>query len=528
MARQASAAPSPVKKRGRPGKPAQASPPPPPTELDLDPSLVPDQPHLASAAASSVADAASSPTIRDKERHQLRVVVESLAPRLVLDQQLTVPDAPSSLRDCLSDSAPLLPLSVLRACLNSAATSALFSSATALDASQDESARLLNEVDDFQATVQGLLDEVERRYAAENGHAEDLKPTKTRRYMLHRTLPSGTDLFTSAAILSDYDLSAISQVEDTDLIAVHPPPSSSSSLAPAPVPSLGTLNPPAPPAPLPLPASQKAKIAPGQHPSIAPLLPALRPSSSGSGSAVRETQLLYYGAWASFAPSHDSLAATDAGYCRAASRALSDARVRRWERQLVPARSLADVSLARADDAEPEPQPQPLELTADERQTLAELNVQLEAFEQGAKLLQEEQKVWSVLERNRELLGRLGRMQVARIRRRAGRERGDEVKREEESAEGTDGDAVDAVDAVETEEADALLRSLSSLVAALSSTTSSVCRVLPSPALIRSLTPLIISTLTREASYTGTLDAADASGLAWAKAVKEGGMVKAE
>ncbi|GAA5976701.1 hypothetical protein JCM21900_000276 [Sporobolomyces salmonicolor] len=356
--------------------------------------------------------------------------------------------------------------------------------------------------------------------------AEDLKPTKTRRYMLHRTLPSGTDLFTSAAILSDYDLSAISQVEDTDLIAVHPPPSSSSSLAPAPVPSLGTLNPPAPPAPLPLPASQKAKIAPGQHPSIAPSLPALRPSSSGSGSAVRETQLLYYGAWASFAPSHDSLAATDAGYCRAASRALSDARVRRWERQLVPARSRADVSLARADDAEPELQPQPLELTADERQTLAELNVHLEAFEQGAKLLQEEQKVWSVLERNRELLGRLGRMQVARIRRRAGREGGDDVKREEEeSAGGTDGDAVDAV---EKEEADALLRSLSSLVAALSSTTSSACRVVPSPALIRSLTPLIISTLTREASYTGTLDAADASGLAWAKAVKEGGMVKAE
>ncbi|GAA5974210.1 hypothetical protein JCM21900_004835, partial [Sporobolomyces salmonicolor] len=113
MARQASAAPSPVKKRGRPGKPAQASPPPPPTELDLDPSLLPDQPQLASTATSSVVDAASSPTIRDKERHQLRVVVESLAPRLVLDQQLTVPDAPSSLRDCLSDSAPLLPLSVL-------------------------------------------------------------------------------------------------------------------------------------------------------------------------------------------------------------------------------------------------------------------------------------------------------------------------------------------------------------------------------------------------------------------------------
>ncbi|GAA5916244.1 hypothetical protein JCM5296_001175 [Sporobolomyces johnsonii] len=515
MARQASAAPSPVKKRGRPGKPSQPSPPPPPTELDLDPSLLPDQPHLASAASSSIANAAPSPTIRDKERHQLRVVVESLAPRLVLDQQLTVPDAPSSLRDCLSDSAPLLPLSVLRACLNSAATSALFSSATALDASQDESARLLNEVDDFQATVQGLLDEVERRWFGAN--TEDFKPTKTRRYMLHRTLPSGTDLFTSAAILSDYDLSAISQVEDTDLIAVHPPPSS--ALASATVPSLGTLNPPAPPAPLPLPAAQKAKIAPGQHPSIAPSLPALRPSSSGSGSAVRETQLLHYGAWASFAPSHDSLAATDGGYYRAASRARSDARVRRWERQLVPSRPLAAVS-------EPtEHEPQPLELTAAERQTLAELNVQLEAFEQGAKLLQEEQKVWSVLERNGELLGRLGRMQVARIRR-AGREGGEKVKREEdENAEGPEGDGLEAV---EKEDADALLRSLSSLVASLSSSPSSSRRVLPSPALIRSLTPLIVSTLTREASYTGTLDAADASGLAWAKAVKEGGMVKAE
>lgn len=95
--------------------------------------------------------------------------------------------------------------------------------------------------------------------------------------MLHRTLPTGVDVFTSAAVLSDQDLEALSKsasptepfgtglstpsddnalsprrtaVEDTDVIAVHPPPSSSTtstSWAPAlpgvPVPSLGRVNP---------------------------------------------------------------------------------------------------------------------------------------------------------------------------------------------------------------------------------------------------------------------------------------------
>ena len=35
--------------------------------------------------------------------------------------------------------------------------------------------------------------------------------TKIQRYMLHRTLPSGVDVFTSAAVLSDKDLDALSK-----------------------------------------------------------------------------------------------------------------------------------------------------------------------------------------------------------------------------------------------------------------------------------------------------------------------------
>lgn len=45
----------------------------------------------------------------------------SLAPGVVLEQHLTVPGAPSSLLDALADSAPLLPLSVLRVRLPSRA-----------------------------------------------------------------------------------------------------------------------------------------------------------------------------------------------------------------------------------------------------------------------------------------------------------------------------------------------------------------------------------------------------------------------
>lgn len=124
----------------------------------------------------------------------------------------------------------------------------------ALDADADTNARLLNDVDEFQRVVGGVLDELERRYEekegkgkvkkeedvegafrrvelfnvglsredkltfrlrrcsrADDSFAADQPPSKIRKYMLHRTLANGIDLFTSAAILSDADLEALSR-----------------------------------------------------------------------------------------------------------------------------------------------------------------------------------------------------------------------------------------------------------------------------------------------------------------------------
>lgn len=119
----------------------------------------------------------------------------SLAPATVLEQQLTVPTAPKTLQDALSTSADLLPISVLRvrsrpffaslpscselitapslqACLNEACTSALLSSAMALDADADTNARLLNDVDEFQRVVGGVLDELEKKYERNEGEGK--------------------------------------------------------------------------------------------------------------------------------------------------------------------------------------------------------------------------------------------------------------------------------------------------------------------------------------------------------------------
>lgn len=54
----------------------------------------------------------------------------------------------------------------------------MFSSATSLEASGEETTRLLNEVDSFQSTVLGLLDEVERRYRAEEKKEENKRGVK--------------------------------------------------------------------------------------------------------------------------------------------------------------------------------------------------------------------------------------------------------------------------------------------------------------------------------------------------------------
>ena len=116
---------------------------------------------------------------------------------------------------------------------------------------QQDSAPRLNDVDRFQSAILSVLDQLEHLYRStaaeqENGSSfnevkleekdegqflvSQVSPllfrtltrssegavaapqtTKIQRYMLHRTLPSGVDVFTSAAVLSDKDLDALSK-----------------------------------------------------------------------------------------------------------------------------------------------------------------------------------------------------------------------------------------------------------------------------------------------------------------------------
>ncbi|GAA6022102.1 hypothetical protein JCM11491_002110 [Sporobolomyces phaffii] len=552
----------------------------------LDPALVPD--HHQPLAHALEADASpDSSVFRERERNQLRVVAHGLAPQLVLDQPLSVPAAPPTLRHCLAPDAPLLAISVVRACLNEASTNALFSSATSLDASPEETTRLLNDVDSFQTTVLGLLDEVERRYAAEahrragpsglkrefprdDDDEADVKPaTGAKKYMLHRGGANGGDLFTSAAFLSDRDLEAVSMLQDADLVAVHPAPPPTTTTTPAaavlaaPVPTLGALHPPFPPAHVPLPVALRWNLAPGQAAAVAPFLPPLvaPPSvraAANTAAMTRETRMLDYGVWTSaFAPSYDSQGSTDGGYYRAATRQVGRDAVKRWERGLVATEPLARIPLApgRRDDDDPGRQlAAGFDLSERERATLGELEVELSTFLQFAhRAASDERHVWAVLERNLELIQRLGAAQVARTRksakkeerrRRAGRVGGGNAKKKDPAATGDgvapeDGTAQgeerrDLADGVEKQDADALLESFTSLLSSfyqssrLPSLDPEASRtppsLLPAPSLVRSLAPLIVGELTREPSYTGALEALEGpGGQGWEKAVKEGG-----
>ncbi|GAA5913347.1 uncharacterized protein JCM6883_003047 [Sporobolomyces salmoneus] len=561
------------------------------TEFALDPSLFPDhqQPRIDSLA--SIANESS--TIRERERNQLRVVAQSLvhsihppsltslrrrlnlvreslslAPQLVLDQSISVPNAPPTLRHCLAPSAPLLPISVLRACLNEASTNALFSSATSLDASQEETTRLLNEVDSFQSTVLGLLDEVERRYTAEGNRGkggknglkreaddiQDVQPTKVKKYMLHRGGANGGDLFTSAAFLSDRDLEQVSLLNDADLVAVHPPSASSSSALAPPAPSLGSVYPALPPTPTYLPVSVRYNLTPGQSPALAPLLPALIPppaprtNSISSTSFVRETRMLDYGVWSSGSPKWDSMGSTDGGYYRAATRIVGRERVKKWEKGLIPSEPLPRLQLD--DVASPSTTTgQDLVLSKEERRTLEEMEIEIEGFLNFTKRAQEdESRVWKVLERNLELIKRLGEAQVGRTRKSVKKEekrRKAELKKSasaalpngveagEEDAKDKEEERRDLAEGVEKEDADTLLESFTSLLSSfynssLLPSTSTANRapppLLPPPSLIRSLTPLIVSELHRESSYYGAFEPVTAHELkagGWEKAVKE-------
>lgn len=142
----------------------------------------------------------------------------------------------------------------------------------ALDApSEQDSATLLNDVDRFQEAILAVLDELEGTYRREeatvNGgkvaakreedaegksaqpsynclrstaggfflmasqltdlplHTDIPPPSKIRRYMLHRTLVNGDDIFTSAAVLSDVDLEAVSKREYDRVCVAYKGPS---------------------------------------------------------------------------------------------------------------------------------------------------------------------------------------------------------------------------------------------------------------------------------------------------------------
>ncbi|GAA5847979.1 hypothetical protein JCM3766R1_005928 [Sporobolomyces carnicolor] len=554
------------------------------SEFGLDPSLslLPDhqQPTSKSLNSASI----DSSTIRERERNQLRVVAESLAPQLVLEQSLSVPGAPPTLRHCLANDAPILAISVLRACLNEASTNALFSSATSLDASQEDTTRLLNEVDTFQSTLLGLLDEVQRRYTAEERRThgsngikrevegeQDSQPAKVKKYMLHRGGANGGDLFTSAAFLSDRDLEQLSLLPDADLVAVHPPSADSSPLvsSSAPSPSLGAVHPQFTPTPTYLPVSMRYNLAPGQAPAIAPLLPALvappapRTNSITSLSLVRETRMLDYGVWTSgfgCAPKFDSAGSTDGGYHRAASRAAGRERVKRWEKGLVAPEPLPRI---RVDDPATSAAASADEfvLTKDERTTLEGMEVEIEQFLKFTRQAQDDEaKVWRVLERNLELIQRLGTAQIARTRKgvkKEERRRKAEIKKTTAAAAAATTNGVDGGDeevreegrrdlaeGVEKQDADTLLESFASLLRSFcassvlpsitSGQASAVGRpsptLVPAASLIRSITPLVVGELHREPSYFGAFDPVPnqeiraggaAAGGGWEKAVKE-------
>ncbi|TNY18389.1 hypothetical protein DMC30DRAFT_59317 [Rhodotorula diobovata] len=369
---------------------------------------------------SSDAAGTGSPTLSRDDRDKLALVLQDLAPPLVLSQPLSTPSAPGpTLLAALSPDAPLPTVHVLRACINEASTSALLAAAMDLANSELDSARLLNDTDDFQRTVAALLDHLEAAStgAADSGATgkrlkrdkddEAQPPTKTRRYMLHRTLATGVDLFTSSAILSDADLEALAALNDTDLIAVHPPPSSSSSasaIPPPPVPTLGEANPAPPPPAFPphVPPAARAGRAPG-------LLKERLEAVSATHPSRQPTTLLSYPSpfLSSLAPSHDSSGATEP-YALSAARGLTEG----------------------------------------ERAALRAVGVDAEVLEralrggQGGEEGEGEEGVEARLGRNAELIAQVGRAQVVRLRRAArtveegarGAGRGKEVGGGEEDA----------------------------------------------------------------------------------------------
>ncbi|GAA5934553.1 hypothetical protein JCM3775_000386 [Rhodotorula graminis] len=453
-----------------------------------------------------------------QDRDKLAVVIHDLAPPLILDQPLSTPLAPGpTLRRALAPDAPLASVSTLRACISEASTSALLASALDFANNDLDSARLLNDTDDFQRTVERLLDQLDHHHddapsspkrVKRDDDADTQPPTKTRRYMLHRTLATGVDLFTSSAILSDAELETLAALDDTDLVAVHPSVPSPSSAPP--IPSLGDASPapPAPAFPPHVPPAARAGRAPGLR------LERLEPTSATHPSR-QPTALLSYPSpfLSSLAPTHDSTCATEP-YTRTASRALGALRARRAEERLAAGREGG--------------------LTRDERDALSGVGIDVDGVVrvlEGEEVAEE--GVEARLGRNAELIAQVGRAQVVRLRR-AARARpalaaaaggaaradaGEEARKEEQEDEE---EGLTKAGRQEKEDAAALLSSLTSLLSAHSSTrtlASSSCSsaldsasktpsLLPPRTTLRTLTPLLLAARTSpgDAAYAGTLD----------------------
>ncbi|SGY69063.1 BQ5605_C004g02949 [Microbotryum silenes-dioicae] len=264
-------------------------------------------------------------TLTDEERRKMLVVLHSLDPSHILSQPITSPDAPPiTLSDLLSNASSTIPhlrvsITLLSECdqtnLNTACTTSLVLSFTT-------EPPLQRAIESFRSTALGMLSELGRLHLRKRSSTtaanEDSKtvmtlPRPTKKYMLHRSLAGGVDLFSSTTVLSDEEVQSLSTLQDTDVVSVHALtfPSSTTS---APAPTLGHLNP---------------------RPYVQTRPPRPLPRS-------KPAQMLYYDPFQSFAPNYDSSGAT-LNYQRSVAYVDSRTRVYEWEKGLVEARDGGEV-----------------------------------------------------------------------------------------------------------------------------------------------------------------------------------------
>ncbi|GAA5979841.1 hypothetical protein JCM11641_002710 [Rhodosporidiobolus odoratus] len=470
----------------------------------------------------------SSPMLLTQtDLQKLKVVVQILAPKTVLEQQLNVPEwEGKTLMDVLAGGKGKVEIPVLRAAVNEASTSALLSSTMMVfdsASSSEASAKLLNEIDEFQKTVLGVLEELDgsegrqgergvKREGEDDGTtaSQPAPPTKMKKYMLHRSLASGVDLFTSAAILSESDLAEFSAATDTDLISVLPPLPSSASASTGPSPSLldstPTLGSILPPPCSALLSASTVNTAPLVLYGLAPDQTQPNPPTEEERG---ETKMLYYGPYSTFAPSFDSTGSSSSsrpdsagrrgGYSKSAEACLGRTRRARWTASALS--TLESLQSARSTSTSPKE----FEFEEDEKEVLRDLGIDVEVLRERVR---EEEGTWKRLGGVSRMVERVGVRQRARV-----------------EQEGSAEDGKPEVGEGEREDASLLLSHLSSLLASHSSqptseaSTSSVAshiRLVPPPGVFRTLTPLYMAATARDPVYGGTGDEANH------RAVREG------